>query len=230
MGLDTGEHVVVHVKRVPMGFEEPADSAPQNGQAISTEQPLYEIQIEHREPAGRFDHFSEAASQGRPPEALDEGALGSRRRQDSPTPFHAMRAEKRLLLHRGRMSHEADRTPRELENTLAAARVHSAVRPCRVRCAEQLEGGVVREDGVGPDRLCHQERVRFERLRSECGRNDGGDSPGHSLQAPSAEMVFQSLDSTFSSRRRLQSTGRLIEREDRVGREELVGFHFILTT
>ncbi len=230
MGLGTGEHVVVHVKGVPVGLEEPADSAPQNGQAISTEQLLHEIQIEHREPAGRFDHFSEPASQRRPPEALDEGALRSRRRQDSPAPFHAMGAEKRLLLHRGRVSHEADRTPRELENTLAAARVNSAVRPCRVRCAEQLEGGVVREDGVGPDGLRHEERVRFERLRSECGRNDGVDSPGHSLQAPSAEMVFQSMDSTLPSRRRLQSAGRLVEREHRVGREELVGFHFMLTT
>jgi len=230
MGFEKGQHLVVHVKGAPMGFEEPAYGPPQDGQAISTEQLLQKSQIEHGEPAGRFDHFSKAASQRRPPEALDEGALRSRRGQDSSTPFHTTRAEKRLAFHRGRIPHEADRTPRELEHTLAAACVHGAVPPCRVRCAKQLEGGVVREDSVGPDRLRHQERVCLECPRPGCGRYHGVHSPGDELQAPSGKMVLEALDSAWASRCGRQRTGCLVKREHRVGGEEILGLHFVLTT
>lgn len=230
MGLEAAERRFGHVKGVRVALEEPAHSSPQNRQAIPTEQLLQEIQIEHWEPAGGLDHFSKPPRQRRPPEALDQRALRPRRGQDSPAPFHAPRSQKGLLLYGGRMSQEADRAPGQLEHALSTTRVDRAVPPRRMRCAQQLERRVVREDGIGPNGLGDQERVCLERPRFGPGRNDGIDSPCHPFQTPSAEMVFQSMDSPQASRRWPQGARRFVEREHRVDCEKLLGLHFAMTT
>ncbi len=76
--------------------------------------------------------------------------------------------------------------------------------------SEQLEGGVVREDGVGPRRRC-QEWSWAQGVGCRPGRDHGVLPPSCELQPPGREVVLQTPDGPGAAARRRELARGLFE-------------------
>ena len=100
-------------------------------------------------------------SSSRPParraEPLHERALGSGGLEQAPAAFDPAGPDPaaRSLPHRLRHLEEPHGRAVERERAAPAMGVGRALVPHRMCGSEQLEGGVVREDGIGPRRRSH---------------------------------------------------------------------------
>jgi hypothetical protein len=91
--------------------------------------------------------------------------------------------------------------------------------------AEQLEGAVIREDGVRSSCRGDEYRIGFEPCGRGARRNDRVDAAGCAGDATTGEVVPEALHGATATTRRCEGSGGLVEREYGVRSEELCGAH-----
>jgi hypothetical protein len=92
--------------------------------------------------------------------------------------------------------------------------------PNGVRCAEELERAVIREDTLRARREGHQERIRDEPFGVQSRRHPGVDLAGYRQDASRLEVVFELIPGRRALVGRASGKGELGEREHGCALEE----------